>query len=74
MGLLKSTPAVGLEFDTGAIRAVQLRGTARSASIEAIAKVSIPEEAVIEGVIIDTERVAVAWRTFGVHIRSKVAK
>lgn len=76
MGLLKATPAVGLEFDTGVIRVVQLKGTPRSASIEVIGRVEIPEDAVIEGVVVDAERVASAleelWNTYQIKSREVV--
>ncbi len=62
MGLLGKSAAVGLELDTGAIRAAVLRGGAKRPVLSTVGSVSIPEDAVVAGVVEDRETVAAAIR------------
>lgn len=76
MTLLKSAGGVGLELDTGVIRVVELKGTARNASPVAAAQLEIPPEAVAEGVVADGGAVAGAlsrlWAKAGISTREVV--
>lgn len=54
--------AVGLQLETGVIRAVELTGTLRSAALVKADQIEIPEEAIVEGVIEDVEAVAEALK------------
>ena len=58
MGLCSPSKAVGLEMDTGVLRVVEMKGTARTASISAAAQIEIPAHAVVEGVVVDVDAVA----------------
>ena len=58
MGFFKSTDAVGLEFDTGVIRFVKLKGSTPQATLVGVGQVEIPENAVVEGVVEDVPAVA----------------
>lgn len=60
MGLFRKKCTVGLEFDTGVIRAVELAGTAQRASVRAMGQVEIPEAAVAEGVVVEPKVVGKA--------------
>lgn len=60
MALFKSDGAVGLELDTGVIRAVYLKGSPQTPSLVAAGQVEIPERAVIEGVVNDSQAVSSA--------------
>lgn len=60
MGLFTPAGVVGLELDTGVIRAVELKGKSRSASLTAAGTIDIPEDAVVEGVVADPGAVAKA--------------
>lgn len=51
---------MGLELDTGAVRAVQLRGTARKATVVVAGQVELPETAVVDGVVAEVGAVAEA--------------
>lgn len=55
---------VGLEFDTGIARAVELSGKANSPNLVNIGSVPLPEGAVREGMIIDPEQVGEALKSF----------
>ncbi len=76
MVLLKNAGGVGLEFDTGVIRVVELKGTARNASPLAAGQLEIPAEAVVEGVVADSVAVAGAlsrlWEITGIGAREVV--
>jgi type IV pilus assembly protein PilM len=58
VGLFKQAGVVGLEMDTGVIRAVELRGKSGSAELVAAGMVEIPEEAVVEGTVADVSAVS----------------
>ena len=60
MGFFKSTDAVGLEFDTGVIRFVKLKGSTSPVTLVGAGQVEIPENAVVEGVVEDVPAVAAA--------------
>ncbi|KAF1086579.1 Competence protein A [Sporotomaculum syntrophicum] len=60
MQLLKSADAVGLELDTGIIRVVSLSGVKHAPSLVAAGEITIPEDAVSEGVVADVDAVASA--------------
>ena len=76
MGLFRSAGGVGLELDTGIIRAVELRGTARNALPLAAGQVEIPVEAVVEGVVTDggavSEALSRLWEIAGIGTREVV--
>ena len=76
MRLFKPSGAVGLELDTGVIRAVEVSGTLRSSTLVKAGQVEIPPEAVVEGVIEDVEVVAGAlnklWSKAGFDSREVV--
>lgn len=69
MGLFKTNSAVGLELDTGVIRAVELKGRFRSASLTAVETIAIPKEAVVEGVVANPEVVAEALKELWLKAR-----
>ncbi|GAB6156866.1 type IV pilus assembly protein PilM [Desulfotomaculum varum] len=54
--------AVGVEIDTGVIRAVELKGSGRAASLAAAGQIDIPLPAVSEGVVAQAAVVAGALR------------
>lgn len=58
MGLFKPSAAVGLELDTGVIRAVEVSGTLRSTALVKAEQIEIPKEAIVEGVVEDINVVA----------------
>jgi type IV pilus assembly protein PilM len=58
VGLFGDSGVVGLEIDTGVIRAVEVRGKNGSARIVAAGQVEIPENAVSDGVVMDVETVS----------------
>ncbi len=58
MQFLKSSGAVGLELDTGIIRVVGLSGVKHAPSLVAAGEITIPEDAVSEGVVDDVDAVA----------------
>ncbi|MFZ5596493.1 MAG: type IV pilus biogenesis protein PilM [Bacillota bacterium] len=60
MSLLSQDGSVGLEFDTGVIRAVELRGSGGPVSLVTAGRVEIPRGAVVEGVVADVGVVAEA--------------
>ncbi|MCG8400921.1 MAG: type IV pilus assembly protein PilM [Firmicutes bacterium] len=76
MRLFKPSGAVGLELDTGVIRAVEVSGTLRSTALVKAGQVETPPEAVVEGVIEDVEAVAGAldklWSKAGFGSREVV--
>ena len=76
MGLFKSDGAVGLELDTGTIRAVELAGTGHAANLAAAGQIGIPDDAVVEGVVADPGAVADAlrqlWNQAGLRSRNVV--
>ena len=57
---------VGLEMDTGMIRAVEVKGKNGAAKVVAAGEYPLPEKAVVEGVVQDVEAVSAAlqdlWR------------
>ena len=67
---------VGLELETGVIRAVQLKGKAHRAKLVAAGMVEIPEEAVVDGTVIDAGAVGEAllklWTEAGFGSREVV--
>lgn len=66
MGLRGNKSVVGLELDTGMIRAVEMQGKNGTARIVAAGEMPLPEQAVVEGVVQDVEAVSAAlqklWR------------
>lgn len=60
MSAAKKNQAVGLEIDTGAIRAVEAKGSAASPFLSAMASVKLPPGAVEEGMIVSAGEVAAA--------------
>lgn len=62
MGLFKQSGVVGLEFDTGVIRAVEMEGKPGSARLVAAGQVDIPEDAVVEGSVVQPGAVGEALR------------
>ncbi len=62
MGFLRRSTAVGLEMDTGVIRAVQLKQNGRGFALTGVGRVDIPEEVVTAGVVEDVEAAADALR------------
>jgi type IV pilus assembly protein PilM len=74
MGLFKSDGAIGLDLDTGIIRAVELRGTAASAALTAAGSIEIPEVAVVEGMVADPEAVAGALKKLWGEARLRSSK
>ncbi|GAB6182073.1 type IV pilus assembly protein PilM [Desulfotomaculum defluvii] len=76
MALFKPAGAVGLEIDTGTIRAVELRGTLRSASLVTAGQIAIPNPAVVDGIVVDVQTVAQAlkdlWDNLGIGRREVV--
>ncbi|MGI6659112.1 MAG: hypothetical protein ACOX4N_06880 [Dethiobacteraceae bacterium] len=49
---------VGLEMDTGMIRAVEVKGKNGAAKVVAAGEYPLPEKAVVEGVVQDVEAVS----------------
>ncbi|MBS4030500.1 MAG: type IV pilus assembly protein PilM [Clostridiales bacterium] len=62
MGVFGDSGVVGLEIDTGVIRAVEVRGKNGSARIVAAGQVEIPESAVSDGAVLDVETVSQALK------------
>lgn len=66
MGFWGNNGVVGLELDTGMIRAVEMKGKGSTAKIVAAGEIALPEHAVVEGVVQDGEAVSAAlqklWR------------
>lgn len=60
MGFLAKGAAVGLELDTGYIRAVEVRGKGGGLFVKAAGQVLIPQAAVVDGVVQDVETVSEA--------------
>lgn len=58
MRLFRAASAVGVELDTGVIRVVELKGSARKPSVHTTGKIELPPEAVQEGSVGDVEAVA----------------
>ena len=58
MKLFKKKSSVGLQLETGVIRAVEVTGTLSDAVLVKAEQVKIPEQAIVEGVVKDTEAVA----------------
>jgi len=59
MGLLKNK-AVGLEMDALEARVVELSGNPKEPRVESIGRISLPEESVKDGTIVDPEKVGQA--------------
>lgn len=66
MGLWGSSGVVGLEVDTGIIRAVEMKGKKGTAKVTAAGQILIPDQAVVDGVVQDLDVVSAAlqklWR------------
>ena len=62
MGLLGSAARVGLEFDTGQIRAAVVSGGANRPVLTAVGSVEIPEQAIMMGVVEEGDMVSSALR------------
>ncbi len=62
MAITAKNRAVGLEIDTGMIRAVEVTGTVRNPRLLNMAAVSIAEGAVEEGMVVQPREVAAALR------------
>ena len=62
MGLLGSAARVGLELDTGQIRAAVVSGGAKRPILSAVGSVEIPEQAIMMGVVEEGDMVASALR------------
>ncbi|ABO49572.1 type IV pilus assembly protein PilM [Desulforamulus reducens MI-1] len=62
MAFFKPAGAVGLQIDTGIIRVVELKGTARFASLVTAGQIDIPDHAVVDGIVVDVQTVAQAIR------------
>ncbi|MDW7683208.1 MAG: type IV pilus assembly protein PilM [Bacillota bacterium] len=60
MGLFGSSGIVGLEMDTGVIRAVEMQGKNGSAKVTAAGQVTIPDSAVVDGVVQEIDTVSAA--------------
>lgn len=58
MGLFGDSGVVGLDIDTGVIRAVEIAGKNGSARIVAAGQVEIPESAVTDGAVMDVQAVS----------------
>ncbi len=62
MGLLRKSTAVGLEMDSGVIRAVQLKQKGKGFALTGVGRVDIPDGVVSGGVVEDVEAAADALR------------
>ncbi len=62
MGLLGRSTSIGLELDTGAIRVAAVSGGARRPVLSTVGSVEIPEQAVVTGVVEESEMVRGALR------------
>jgi type IV pilus assembly protein PilM len=58
-----ATRSVGLEIDTGMVRAVEAAGTAARPKLVAMARSPLPEGAVVEGMVLKPDEVGAALRT-----------
>lgn len=58
MGLFRKTGVVGLEIDTGVIRAVELKGSPGKVTVTSAGRKEIPEAAVVDGVVVEVDTVA----------------
>ena len=76
MRIFKPASAVGLEIDTGTIRAVELRGTLRSAALVTAGQIDLPNQAVVDGIVVDVQTVAQAlkdlWEKLNISSREVV--
>ncbi|MCW3490297.1 type IV pilus biogenesis protein PilM [Dethiobacter alkaliphilus] len=76
MGLFGKGGMVGLEFDTGLIRAVEVRGKNGSAKVVAGGQVPVPDGAVSDGIVQEPEVVADAlqklWSKAGIGSKNVV--
>ncbi|EEG78354.1 type IV pilus biogenesis protein PilM [Dethiobacter alkaliphilus] len=76
MGLFGKGGVVGLEFDTGLIRAVEVRGKNGSAKVVAGGQVPVPDSAVSDGIVQEPEVVADAlqklWSKAGIGSKNVV--
>lgn len=76
MKFFKPASSVGLEIDTGTIRAVELKGTLRSAALVTAGQIDIPDQAVVDGVVVDVQTVAQAlgdlWERLNISSRDVV--
>ncbi|SFF92759.1 type IV pilus assembly protein PilM [Desulfotomaculum arcticum] len=62
MKFFKNKGAVGLQLETGVIRAVEITGTLRTAALVKAEKIEVPETAIVEGVVENAETVAGALK------------
>jgi type IV pilus assembly protein PilM len=62
LGLRKPKSVVGLDIGSSAVKAVELRGSAKSYRVAAIASEPIPPESIVDGAIVDSGAVADAIR------------
>ncbi len=60
MGLWGRNGVVGLELDTGMLRAVEIRGNGRKPHVVAAGQLRVPEDAVSDGVVRDVDTVGKA--------------
>ncbi len=58
-----ATRSVGLEIDTGMVRAVEATGTASKPKLVAMARSPLPEGAVVEGMVLKPDEVGAALNT-----------
>ncbi len=69
MRLLKPSDSIGLELDTGVIRVAALKGDKQALSMVALWEITIPEDAVSEGVVADVDAVARVLEEFWTKTR-----
>lgn len=62
MGLFSKPRAVGLEFDSEEVRAIELCGSARAPTITAVGSIPLPEGTVQDGVVVRPDEAASALR------------
>ncbi|MEG6522541.1 type IV pilus biogenesis protein PilM [Desulfotomaculum sp. 1211_IL3151] len=76
MRFFKPANAVGLEIDTGTIRVVELKGTLRSAALVTAGQIDLPDQAVVDGIVVDVQTVAQAikdlWERLNISSREVV--
>lgn len=76
MDFFKKTSIIGLELDTGEIRAVELRGSTRAPVLAACGSIPLSGDAVVDGMVVQPDAVADAleelWDSAGIAGREVI--
>jgi type IV pilus assembly protein PilM len=76
MAFFRKTGIIGLELDTGEARAVELRGSTRAPVLAACGSISLSDDAIVEGMVLQPDAVAAAleelWDSAGIAGREVI--